>query len=253
MVTAVYSGAGDAAKLADNVVSQLPRLHSLVIGCGLGRQAAVLEGTARVIAAARERGLPIVIDADGLQLIAERPSVIAGYDRALLTPNVMELRKLMGGLGIAHTESEDLASQLISVCRALDGPTVLLKGRQDLISTVAEGSRGGGQAKRYGVVSCMEPGAPRRSGGLGDVLAGTLATLVAWLQPGAGGVGIGGWNLTDAALAGCTLTRRSCCAAFKRRKRAMTAPDVLEELGTVFEELCPAEMTNPKQQMQHKL
>ena len=37
--------------------------------------------------------------------------------------------------------------------------------------------------------------------------------------------------------AACTLVRRACKAAFEKRKRAMVAPDVLEEVGPAFEEL----------------
>ena len=36
------------------------------------------------VALARARALPIVIDADGLHLVTERPGVIAGYERAVL-------------------------------------------------------------------------------------------------------------------------------------------------------------------------
>ena len=45
----------------------------------------------------------------------------------------------------------------------------------------------------------------------------------------------------QACLAACTLVRRACEAAFKEKKRAMVAPDVIEHIGSVFEALCPAE------------
>ena len=50
------------------------------------------EAVARVIGLARERGLPLVIDADGLFLITQRPELIHGYERAVLTPNEGSLR-----------------------------------------------------------------------------------------------------------------------------------------------------------------
>lgn len=53
------------------VVSMLPRLHSLVIGPGLGRDDTVLAAVGQIILAARERGLPMVIDADGLFLVSQ--------------------------------------------------------------------------------------------------------------------------------------------------------------------------------------
>ena len=76
-VTPVYSAkwpGGVQAGVEDMValvVSMLPRLHSLVIGPGLGRDDAVLDAVAQIITAARERGLPMVIDADGLFLITQ--------------------------------------------------------------------------------------------------------------------------------------------------------------------------------------
>ena len=92
-VTPVYSAqwpegaeAGVEA-MASLVVSMLPRLHSLVIGPGLGRDEAVLEAVAQVILAARARDLPLVIDADGLWLVTERPELVRDCKTVILTPN----------------------------------------------------------------------------------------------------------------------------------------------------------------------
>ncbi|XP_060574366.1 ATP-dependent (S)-NAD(P)H-hydrate dehydratase-like isoform X2 [Ruditapes philippinarum] len=76
-------------------VSQwLLRLHSLVIGPGLGRMDFVLDNTRNIIEQAKERNLPLVIDADGLYLITEDPHIISGYKRAILTPNIVEFNRL---------------------------------------------------------------------------------------------------------------------------------------------------------------
>ena len=47
-----------------------------------------------------------------------------------------------------------------------------------------------------------------------------------------------------AAYSGCFLTRRFSAAAFARQRRAMTAPDLIEAIGRVVEEVCPAEPTD---------
>ena len=52
--------------------------------------------------------------------------------------------------------------------RALGNPIILLKGRTDIITNGTE------------VRTCSEEGSPRRCGGQGDLLAGALATFVAW-------------------------------------------------------------------------
>lgn len=44
---------------------------------------------------ARENQLYVVIDADGLFLVQNDPSVVRGYERAVLTPNVVEFGRLV--------------------------------------------------------------------------------------------------------------------------------------------------------------
>ena len=41
------------------------------------------------------------------------------------------------------------------------------------------------------------------------------------------------------------LTRRFARAAFAKHKRSMTAPDLIEEIGTTFDAFCPAEPEEP--------
>ena len=45
--------------MVNKVKSFLPRVHVLVIGPGLGREASVMEATKRIIAAAREKKVPL--------------------------------------------------------------------------------------------------------------------------------------------------------------------------------------------------
>jgi ATP-dependent NAD(P)H-hydrate dehydratase len=44
---------------------------------------------------ARENNVYIVIDADGLFLVQTDPSVVKGYKRVILTPNVVEFGRLV--------------------------------------------------------------------------------------------------------------------------------------------------------------
>lgn len=69
-------------------------MHVLVVGPGLGRDEH-MQSCARVaITAAIESKLGIVIDADGLWFINNNLDVIKGYRNAILTPNVMEMKRL---------------------------------------------------------------------------------------------------------------------------------------------------------------
>ena len=49
---------------------------------------------------AQERGMFLVLDADGLFMINEDPSLIKGYNRAVLTPNVVEFKRLADKFGV---------------------------------------------------------------------------------------------------------------------------------------------------------
>eukprot|EP00746_Dinoflagellata_sp_MGD_P073875 gnl/MRDRNA2_/MRDRNA2_299191_c0_seq1.p1 gnl/MRDRNA2_/MRDRNA2_299191_c0~~gnl/MRDRNA2_/MRDRNA2_299191_c0_seq1.p1 ORF type:complete len:296 (+),score=50.26 gnl/MRDRNA2_/MRDRNA2_299191_c0_seq1:105-890(+) len=227
MVSEVYRwsriSSGDAEAVSreqDRFVSKmealLPRFHALTIGPGLGRDDNVLAAVARVIELCRGKDLPLVIDADGLWLIERRPELVKGYKSAVLTPNAAEYRRL--GKAITHDESIDLPS----LCNALQGPIVIQKGAIDRICA----------PNMTNPVECTEEGAPKRPGGLGDFLSGSLAVLLAW-------AGMRRQDKVMACQAACTLVRQACKAAFAKRKRSMTAPDVLEEVGDTFEKLCP--------------
>ena len=44
---------------------------------------------------AKARGIPIVLDADGLWHLATNPSILQGYTKAVITPNAMEFSRLV--------------------------------------------------------------------------------------------------------------------------------------------------------------
>ncbi|GAA6064742.1 hypothetical protein JCM10212_005321, partial [Sporobolomyces blumeae] len=84
----------DESKVTEILKGILPRLHTLVIGPGLGRSSHMQLAARTAIRLARENNLYIVIDADGLFLVQTDPSVVKGYERAVLTPNVVEFGRL---------------------------------------------------------------------------------------------------------------------------------------------------------------
>jgi hypothetical protein len=48
----------------------------------------------------REKGLPMVIDADGLYIVTKHLDLVRGYPRAILTPNKNEYARLAAALGV---------------------------------------------------------------------------------------------------------------------------------------------------------
>jgi ATP-dependent NAD(P)H-hydrate dehydratase len=216
--------AAEQRRMHEKMMDLLPRFHAMTIGPGLGRDARVLEAVKMTILSCKERQtkgvkdpVPLIIDADGLWLIERAPEIMKGYSDAVLTPNAAELSRL----AMALTGRSDADMQ--EVCDKLDGPILLAKGRIDKIY-----SPGGGPP-----LECAEEGAPRRPGGLGDFLSGSLATILGWAK-------LAGQDKRCACQAACTLVRRACRHAYEKKKRAMVAPDVLDELAATFEELCPA-------------
>lgn len=207
--------------MVEEVDETLQKLHALVIGPGLGRCPMVIEATSRIIAKALSANIPLVIDADGifiLTLLDYKSILHAGKEKSeksivILTPNVMEWKKLEG---LVDSWDQD---------RVL----VVQKGFEDIIRF-----RNGDSLT---FLNCSELGGLKRSGGLGDVLAGTLGTFIAWNKIL---VEKGRATPSDAPLAcwfACSLVKRSTHIAFHEHHRAMTAPDVLHALGPTFHEM----------------
>ncbi|KAJ4296168.1 hypothetical protein N0V88_004872 [Collariella sp. IMI 366227] len=90
----------DPARIAARIVSMLDRLHVLVIGPGLGRDPLMQDTVTLVVRAARERGMPMVLDADALLLVQKDPGLVKGYKLAVLTPNVVEFGRLVKAVGV---------------------------------------------------------------------------------------------------------------------------------------------------------
>jgi ATP-dependent NAD(P)H-hydrate dehydratase len=81
------------------------------------------------------------------------------------------------------------------------------------------------------VMACEEEWLMKRSGGIGDVLAGTLSTLCAWHVILKERNVATEADLPLACWTACCFIKRATKRAFDSKRRSMTAPDVLDELG----------------------
>ena len=72
----------------------LSRLHVLVIGPGLGREEYMQSFARLALDIAREQGMFLVLDADGIYMVGRQLDLIRGYRRVVLTPNVVEFKRL---------------------------------------------------------------------------------------------------------------------------------------------------------------
>ncbi|XP_048388411.1 ATP-dependent (S)-NAD(P)H-hydrate dehydratase isoform X2 [Stegostoma tigrinum] len=215
----------DASSGVEDVEKWFPALHSMVIGPGLGRDEKVLQNTKVIMQKCQQRGIPLVIDADGLWAVAQDPSVIQGYRKAILTPNVVEFSRLYNAVLKGPFNECDYSGNLLQLIQAMGNVTIVLKGEKDLIS---DGTT---------VLACSQRGSGRRCGGQGDLLSGALGVLAHWAFT-AGNEKTDGLNPTlIAAFGACALTRQCNHQAFLKHRRSMTTSDMIEEISTAFNKL----------------
>ncbi|CAJ1079527.1 ATP-dependent (S)-NAD(P)H-hydrate dehydratase isoform X2 [Xyrichtys novacula] len=216
----------DSPNAVEEIEKWLPRLHSLVVGPGLGREDLLLKTAKEVIEKSKTRDIPIVIDADGLWLVTQQPSVIQGYQKGILTPNFMEFTRLYEALHHEPMDSGDHQSHVLQLSAAMGNLTVVLKGEQDLIS---DGSK---------VVACSLEGSGRRCGGQGDLLSGSMGVLAHWAQAASASGVIRSVNPSVvAAFGACSLTRQCNNQAFQQHGRSTTTSDMIQEIGLAFKKL----------------
>jgi len=235
--------------MVTEVVSNFHRMHVLIIGPGLGRCPLVLKATARIIQAARKQNLPLVIDADGLFLLTQKEyqNILLGYERAVLTPNVVEMKRLVESVN--DQVGEDQVSNA-DVIRAINkfsimGNVLVQKGKHDIITSYFTDEqqqtieKNKNQLKEIQMI-CKEEGGLKRSGGIGDILSGCMGAFLAWNNILKSDNDDSLQKKEDMVLScwsACCVTKRATKVAFEKKRRSMTAPDILEELGIVFDEM----------------
>jgi NAD(P)H-hydrate epimerase len=205
---AVFPLASDAEFDAARVIELLPRYQVLVIGPGLGTADAAVD-MVRTVLAARARvapSLPTVVDADGLNALAEWPrwwERIGGP--CVLTPHVGEMDRL------DRRESSEAPWNRARRCAAEWGQVVVLKGS---FTAVAEP---GGRCWVNPVAN-----AALATAGTGDVLAGLCGGLMAQ-----------GCGSADAARLAVGIHSEAGVRA-AREQRSILASDVIDALPPVM-------------------
>lgn len=177
----------------------LARASVVAIGPGLGQSAWARALFGRVL----DGALPIVVDADALNLLAIDPVRRADW---VLTPHPGEAARLLG------TTTRALQADRFAAAHALAakfGGSVILKGAGSLVAR---------QGARTGVVMGGNPG--MGSGGMGDVLTGVVAGLIAQgLDPHAA-----------ATLGACLHAAAGDAAAHAGGERGLLAGDLIDRL-----------------------
>lgn len=134
------------------------RVQAWAVGPGVGRD----KRAAQVVAEVLDTDVPVVVDADGLRLLARRPELVQRRSAAtVLTPHDREFEAFGISLGVDRLGAvRSLAARL--------GVTVLLKGAATIIVDSA------------GTPYVNATGTPAlASAGTGDVLTGIIGSLLA--------------------------------------------------------------------------
>lgn len=134
---------------------------AIAVGPGLGKSDALAELIRQLLAQA---SCPVVVDADGLNLLANQLGILAGRSApTVLTPHPGEFSRLMGK---STAEIQEDREQLAAEFARQHQVTVVLKGNQTIVTD--------------GTNSFVNPtGNPgMATGGTGDVLTGLITALI---------------------------------------------------------------------------
>jgi len=162
------------------IMNRLPNMDAVLIGCGLGQSGETFEVVKAVL---QNAACPVVLDADGINVLAVHKDILRGRQApTILTPHDGEFARLAGNVG------QDRMASAMALANDL-GCIVLLKGHRTCIT----------DGKRCYLNQTGNPG--MAVGGSGDVLAGIIVSLLgqgiapleasavaAWLHGAAGDI-----------------------------------------------------------------
>jgi NAD(P)H-hydrate epimerase len=154
------------------ILQRLPQMDAVLIGCGLGQS----EGTFAVVKAVLQNArCPVVVDADGINVLAGHKDILRGRAYpTILTPHDGEFCRFGGIL------EEDRIASAVRFARECNC-ILLLKGHRTCITdgeTVYRNTTG-------------NPG--MAVGGSGDVLAGMIVSLLGQKLPGLEAAACAAW------------------------------------------------------------
>lgn len=157
------NGAGDIDVSKVDLDELLERKTVLAVGPGMGQSA----GAERLLLALLENArVPMVLDADALNILAKHPEKIDGGGRILvLTPHPGEMARLAG---ISTKEVQARREPLARAFAVRHKVTLVLKGWRTLIAHPNE---------KIAVNTTGNPGMAK--GGSGDILTGIVAAMMA--------------------------------------------------------------------------
>lgn len=151
---------------------RLPQMDAVLIGCGLGQSEDVFQVVKAVL---EEAACPVVLDADGINVITRHKDIVRGRKApTVLTPHDGEFLRLGYSIGKDRMDSAAEAARNL-------GGILLLKGHETCIT----------DGKQAYLNQTGNPG--MAVGGSGDVLAGMITGLLGQGIPPLEAAAVGAW------------------------------------------------------------
>jgi len=204
---AMVHASTDGSLQGERLEALVTGVSHAVIGPGLGRDA----WAQRLLAEVLELEKPMVIDADAINILAEKCSVdkhVSISAPHVMTPHPGEAARLLSNeLNITPADVQSDRFAAVQTLYEMLGGVIVLKGSG---SIVFDGET---------LAVCPLGNAAMAVAGMGDVLSGVIAALAAQ-----------GLSLSEAASAGVYLHAKAGDLASDGISRGMLATDVIEEL-----------------------
>ncbi len=139
------------------ILKRLPYMDAILVGCGSGQSPGVLDVVCSVL---KNAECPVVLDADGINVLAEHKDVLRGRQHStILTPHDGEFLRFGGTIGEERMES---AAQYAREWNSI----LLLKGHRTCVTDGTE------------IYLNSTGNSGMAVGGSGDLLAGIITSLL---------------------------------------------------------------------------
>ena len=192
-----------------DIEEHLVKPDVIAIGPGLGQSAWSEQMIQRVFWEAEKRDISVIMDADALNLLTKLKLSSDLPKRLILTPHPGEAARLLNtSVAVIESNRFSAAAKIQKKFNA----TVVLKGSGTVICHKSGGTQ------KWGICDSGNPG--MATGGMGDVLTGIIAGLLAQ-----------GLTLKEAAEAGVDLHAKAADqASLEFGEAGLTSSDVINEL-----------------------
>ena len=162
LVTLAVPSSLISAGAIDEILKRVDKADTVLIGPGLGRCDEVSEVVESVLEYSK---VPVIIDADGINAVAENMKALSSCTcPVIFTPHTVEMSRLTG---LEREYIEDNRLVTAKEFAEENGVTLILKGHHTIVT--------GQDGEQYINITGNSGLA---TGGSGDVLAGTVASLV---------------------------------------------------------------------------